>query len=700
MRKEVFQHNLNDCGPACLATVLNAFGYNCSLIEVAEKMKTGKNGTSIAAIIETAEFFFLRGIAYESTLQEIYETQKRIRFPIIAHIIDKEKGVSHFIVLRKITKNKIFIFDPGKGDKKDNWEHFNNIWTGIIIVFDTMPGFIRRKKRLYSILMNYFELIKFQASGIITLIIMIIFTSALSFFVSVNYQQLVDKGIVVGNIERIRETGVHLIVASVVIFIVSNLQSILSAHISRNLQSKLMDKFYLKMLSLPTIQYEYQGYGGMIARFQELTYVREILIDGMISVIINLFMITTSIIILLNVNALLFFIVLIFMGIYLLVVLVYKSHIAEVNRDMLLKNNELISFLTSSITGMMAIKGFGIGNFFQKKFYDRKKQFLGSSYHQEVLVNQQSILIESIESIGIIVIVIVGGVLIVKQELSLGTLVLFLSVINYFTQPLKGLILLQPVIENARNSIDRINDVLLSTSEKTRYGGKSIPKSFEGTIQMKEVCFEYTTGDHTIWKLNMRINKNTHIAITGESGCGKSTIGKLIAQILVCDSGDILLDNVSVREFSLESIRENIIYIPQNSSIFKGTLLQNLCIDWNDLKNERVIDILEQCQIMDMISNDLEQLNMNVGDLGELLSGGQRQRIAIARALLHMPKIIIFDEALGQLDNNSERQIFNYIRKQCMHTTCIFITHNVDISQELDQVFWVEDGQIYVKGEV
>ena len=307
-----------------------------------------------------------------------------------------------------------------------------------------------------------------------------------------------------------------------------------------------------------------------------------------------------------------------------------------------------------------------------------------------------------------------GGVLVVDQALTLGTLLALAALLGRLYGPLTGLSNVRVDVMTALVSFERVFEILdLKPLIKDPEISKSLPEGPLG-VQFKNVSFIYPTRkevgieslelaneDNSI-ESNAEILKNisldmkpgTMTALVGPSGSGKTTISQLVSRLYDPTKGEILIGNINLKELNRRSIRDTIGVVTQDSHLFHDTIKNNLLYAKSDANEDEIWKALESAQIKDFIAELPEKLNTVVGDRGYRLSGGEKQRIAIARVFLKQPRIIILDEATAHLDNESEAQVQKALSSVLFNRTSLVIAHRLSTIVSADQIAVIKDGEL------
>lgn len=260
---------------------------------------------------------------------------------------------------------------------------------------------------------------------------------------------------------------------------------------------------------------------------------------------------------------------------------------------------------------------------------------------------------------------------------------------------MKNLVELQPIIQRAIVSVERLNDIL-STKKEDDLDEKSCGLDHIETIEYKETMFSYDGENRILNGFSLKANMGEKIALVGKSGCGKSTAVKLLLQFYNTGS-NIFINGQPIGKFSLADIRDKIVYLNQETFLLSDTIYNNIILGCSNINDDEILAICELCGINEFAQNLPFGLNTVLEENGMNLSSGQRQRIAIARALVRNPEVVIFDEATCNLDRESEEEIKKVIL-QLKNKLCLIISHKEDMIKDCDSIYIMEHGRIVEAG--
>lgn len=302
---------------------------------------------------------------------------------------------------------------------------------------------------------------------------------------------------------------------------------------------------------------------------------------------------------------------------------------------------------------------------------------------------------ETIAGIGVAIILFYGGYLVVNDKISSGDFFSFATAVILMYTPLKRLSRVNASFQRGRNVIERLREIIFVEHEPE----KGEKREINGHIVFKNVSFRYPLSkDYTLKDINFEIQAGETVAIVGPSGAGKSTIADLLAGFWYPTEGDILIDGVSIRDFSLHSLRSQIALVTQDIILFNDSVINNIKFGNISSTKEEVERAAIMADAHDFIIKLPKGYESMVGEKGILLSGGQKQRITIARAILREPKILIFDEATASLDTESEEKIQRALEQMRKGRTTLVIAHRLSTIKRADKIIVMDKGRIIEQG--
>jgi len=302
--------------------------------------------------------------------------------------------------------------------------------------------------------------------------------------------------------------------------------------------------------------------------------------------------------------------------------------------------------------------------------------------------------------VSTIIVVWMGGRLVAQGSITIGNIVEYVLYVSMMTWPVASLGFVITMIQRASASVSRLHKILdkepdIADGEQT----DSTITEVKGSIEFENVSFSYDDEQEPALRdINFALNPDETLAIVGRTGAGKSTLVEMIPRLLEPTEGTVNVDGRDVRDIPLETLRENIGYVPQDVFLFSDTVANNIAFGKLDAENDEIRIAASEADLLENIRDFPEGFNTFVGERGITLSGGQKQRTSIARALIRDPRILIFDDALSAVDTATERNILKSLRERQGSHTLVIVSHRLSAVQEADLILVMEEGTIVERG--
>jgi ATP-binding cassette subfamily B multidrug efflux pump len=467
---------------------------------------------------------------------------------------------------------------------------------------------------------------------------------------------------------------------------------------SRHIEYDLKNEMYTHYQRLSLAFYRRNNTGDLMNRVTEdVSRVRMYLGPGIMYTLntIALFIIVIYLMLTVNVRLAVFSI----LPLPILVVIVFYVNNAINSRSEKIQQrlSILSSFVQENFSGIRVIKSYVRENFVRKNFAAESNHYKD---HSMELVQVQALfypLMLLLVGISNVIIMYVGGVEVMKGNITSGNVAEFIVYLNQLTFPVIALGWVTSLIQRAAASQKRINEFL---HEQPEIKSPDVPKiAIEGHIAFKDVSFRYPdTGIQALSSVSFTVDPGEMVAIIGRTGSGKSTIANLLMRMYDCTGGEILIDQHSIKQLNLEGYRSQIGFVPQDVFLFSDTIANNIDFSADVLDMPRVEQAAKNAAVYDNIIELEKGFQTLIGERGITLSGGQKQRVSIARAIVKQPQIIVFDDCLSAVDTRTEEEILNNLGSVMQGKTSIIIAHRISTIKSADKILVMDKGQIIEQG--
>lgn len=687
------QHDMRDCGAACLASVAGHYGLQLPIAKIRQLCHTDKRGTNALGLIQGLEQMGFNAKGVKASLENLPQAP----LPAIAHTIFKEQ-YQHYVVIYKIYKGKILVMNPAYGKIETyTTEEFAKIWTGVLILLEPNEYFEQRNEKT-GLYQRFYQLIQPHRSILLQALVGAIFYTILGLSSSIYIQKITDYVLVDGNRRLLNLLSVIMIVLLLFQIFLGVMKSVLTLQTGQKIDKYLILGYYKHLLKLPQRFFDTMRVGEIISRVNDAVKIRTFINDVSIQIVVNVFIVLFSFALMFTYYWKLALIVALVIPFYLGIYAITNWLNKKVERRMMEESAELESHLVESLNAVKTIKQFGAEIYANNKTDIHFSTLLKTIYKSVLNDLFSDNTSEFISRIFTIVLLWVGAGYVIDREITPGELLSFYALIGYFTSPISQLIDMNKSIQNALIASDRLFEIMDLEQEEVTDKIELTAEQI-GNINFENVNFSYGSRREVFKDFSCVIEKGKTTAIVGESGSGKTTLATLIQNLYPVNSGKITIGDYEVQYLSHYSLRTLIGVVPQQIDLFSGNVIENIAFGEDFPDMQRVIDLTKQLGILSFIEQLPNGFQTHLGENGSQLSGGQRQRIAIARALYKNPEILILDEATSSLDTDSE-QVIQAALNELKRTgkTLIVIAHRLSTIAHSDTILVLRNGQLIEQG--
>ena len=362
------------------------------------------------------------------------------------------------------------------------------------------------------------------------------------------------------------------------------------------------------------------------------------------------------------------------------------------------KMGELVSVLDESLGGIKILKTYTATEYIKTKFHALNQSLSNTLLWMARRQQLASPMSEFLGITAVAIILVFGGSLVMNGSLSAAGFIAFIAAFSQITRPVRAFIDQFANINQGVAAGERIFAVLDAENE---VNDADDAKEFDGLkdkIEFRNVRFSYDESREIIQGVSFEVRKGETVALVGPSGGGKSTLSELMERFYDTNSGDILFDGESIRNYKQDSLRSVMSLVSQDTVLFNDTIKSNIALGRPDATDEEIIEACKVANAHNFIMESPEGYETNIGDRGAKLSGGQRQRLSIARAVLKNPELLILDEATSALDTESEKLVQDALTKLLKGRTSVVIAHRLSTIMNADRIFVIDEGRIVEEG--
>ena len=628
----VRQRDEKDCGVCALLSIIRHHKGNVPLEKIRLDAKTTNEGTTALNLILASQKYGFEAVGVK--LNSIYDIKQ---FPAIAHM-NLKKGYTHYVVIEKITKDKIVIMDPAKGKVVMKVNDFICEWSNVVLLFYPKQKIIVLKNEVT--IFKLFTRVMKSEKGLIKIIIFVSFLLMLLSILLGYYFQILFSSITNGySYKYLKIIVIIFLIFTIFKIILSFYRTYLENHLNKNIDCLLNSDFLSHLYNLPLNVITSRNAGEIISRVNDLTSIKNIITEIFMSSTLDLILVVIAVPLLINISKNLFFILFLIIILYFLIGLIFSKVIFKRAYQNISYEADFNNNLIEDIKMINSIKNLNIVSPALKKLESKLTNYLYDSYLLNIIINNEKTLKSIIYEIGFFIINTYGLYLLYKNKILLINIITFNTLLSLFLDPLKNIVDNMPKYCYMKATISKINDFL--SIKKEELG--DIEDTYGYELRFKNLTYSYNKYENIIKNFNLIIPEGSFILLKGPSGSGKSTICNILNKYINDYDGNILLGAINIKDLSINTIRKNIIYVNQNENIFSGTIRENIVLD----KKISEVDfqyICYLCKIDEIVKKRPLRFETFISPDENNLSGGERQRIILARALLNNFNILLLPD--------------------------------------------------------
>lgn len=454
---------------------------------------------------------------------------------------------------------------------------------------------------------------------------------------------------------------------------------------------------HLQMLSAKF--YSNNKVGEIISRvINDVEQTKDFIMTGLMNIWLDLVTIFIALAIMLSMNTQLTLVSIIIFPFYIFSVWFFFGRLRMYTRRRSQALAEVQGFLHERIQGINVIKSFAVEDNEAKRFNNTNENFLNKATNHARWTARSFSVVNTITDVGPLLVIGFGAYQVITGNLTVGTLAAFIAYLDLLYGPLRRLVSSSTQLTQSIASMDRVFYLFDEKYDVTDRDNAEVLESSKGNISFKQVGFGYKKNDTVLNDINFDINSGDTVAFVGMSGGGKSTLVNLIPRFYDVTSGQITLDGKDVRDYTVESLRNNIGIVMQDNVLFSDTIMENILLARPEATTDEVIAAAKRANAHQFITELENGYDTQVGERGVKLSGGQKQRIAIARVFLKNPPILILDEATSALDLESEHVIQETLLELSEERTTLIVAHRLSTVTHSDKIYVMNNGEVVESG--
>jgi len=699
----VKQPDAMDCGPACLKMVAGFYKKNFSLEALRKKCFITREGVSFLGLSEAADSMGFRTIGVKIPFELLNDN---VPLPCIVHWRQK-----HFVVVYKISNDKIWVADPAVGLVNFSREEFVHSWAstisdgkpaGLVLIIEPTPALFdsrdeHEKANGFRFLFKYFRLYR---KYLLQLVLGLLLGSFIQLIIPFLTQSIIDIGLNnndIGFIYLILFAQLALVVGRMS---VEFIRGWLLLHIGSRVNVAVISGFLQKLMSLPIAFFDSKLTGDILQRIEDNNRIEEFLTSASLNILFSFFNLVIFGIVLAVFSIKILLLFLVGSSLYIIWVSLFMKSRARLDhqrfKQMSLSGNKLINI----VNGMQEIKLTQSELSMRWDWEKLQATLFGLKVKGLSILQYQSAGATFINEVTNILITVTSAAAVLKGDITLGMMLAIQFIIGQLNVPVSQIIGFFRMSQDAKMSLDRLAEVHNLDEEEPDPEMKVRKLPDKKDIYINNLSFQYEgpRSPYALKDVDLFIEENKVTAIVGTSGSGKTTLLKMLLGFYQPVNGEILIGDTRLSNLSLRLWRQKVGAVMQDGFLFPDTIACNIAPGSEDIIEEKLLKAVEISNIRSYIESLPLGYNTKIGANGHGLSEGQKQRLLIARVIYKNPEIIIFDEATNSLDANNEKVIVENLSGFFEGKTVIVVAHRLSTVRNADKIVVLDNGRITETG--
>ena len=684
--RRIQQSEASECGLAALAMIANWHGHDVDLGTLRRRFGTTMRGITLPSLMRTADAMGLTPRPLRLGLPAL----KALHTPAILHW-----DHNHFVVLERTAGDRAYIVDPGVDGRWHDAESLSRHITGVALELRPADGFqperTRQKLRLRSLWTNARGLRRSLIQTAVLSLVLQAHVLAAPYFL----QLAVDEALPSLDTNLLATLAIGFGLFAVISSGATLLRSFVLLASGTAMSFGISSNVARKLMRLPIDWFERRSVGDVLSRFQSVAPIQKLLTESAGGAIVDGLLAILTFALMLAYSPTLTLVPLTGLILYAAVKALTLNALRHAENDQIVHGGREQGTMIETLRGIVTLRLAGRETMRHAVWQNTLSDHLSATFAAERIKAHQAAFAALIAAIENVLVIWLATRHAMAGGFSIGMIFAFLSYRLQFATATRSLVDAVVSMRMLRPHLDRLADIALeSEDEGFRELATQDPERFRGEILLRGIVFAYGPHEPRVLDgIDLHILPGEHVAITGASGGGKTTLTKVILGLIDPTAGEVMIDGVPLARYGRRAFRENVGAVLQDDVLFAGSIADNVA-GFDEVDPERLGEALAAAAIADDVASmPMRHLTM-VGDMGSTLSGGQRQRILLARALYRRPKLLVMDEGTSHLDPALERQVNAAIA--AMGITRIVVAHRQETIAAADRVVVVEAGRISV----
>ncbi|NEO89343.1 MAG: NHLP family bacteriocin export ABC transporter peptidase/permease/ATPase subunit [Moorea sp. SIO3G5] len=696
----LIQMEATECGAASLGIILGYYRRFVPLPELRKVCGVSRDGSKASNVLKAAKTYGLTAKGFKKSLENV----KTLNPPFI--ILWE---FCHFLVVEGFGRNCVYFNDPETGPRKISLEEFSQGYTGVVLVMEPGTEFQKQGKKtsIISSLKNRFK--TSQNSILFSLLVGLILTFP-RLIVPIFSQVFVDKILIEDYQYWLRPMLLAMVITAIVQGLLARLQLKVLRRILVKLSVSMSGQFVWHILRLPVGFYAQRFSGEISDRAQLNDRVADVISGRLATTVIEVIMMGLYALLMFTYDALLTTITILFASFNFIALQYLSRNRTDANISLAQEYGKVSGTAIGGIQSIETIKASGLESDLFTRFAGYYTKALNAQQKLGVQTQILNALPNLLTALATASILLIGGLRVIKGELTIGMLIAYQLLTSSFLKPINELINFGSTLQELEADINRIDDVLQNpideeATRQTHQFARPINNDaltsdsfkLQGHVEFRNISFGYSRLESSLIEdFNLIIKPGQRIALVGTSGSGKSTIAKLACGLYVPWEGEILFDGIPRSQIPRAVLANSLAMVEQDIFLFAGTIRENLTLWDTTIPELDLVKSATDAAIHESILFQPKGYDAQLSEGGANLSGGQRQRLEIARALVRNPTILVLDEATSALDAETELIIDRNLRRR--GCSCIVVAHRLSTIRDCDEIIVLDRGKVVQRG--
>ncbi len=680
----ILQAEATECGLACVAMVVGFWGHRIDLASMRRRFSVSLKGATLKSLISIAQSLSMQTRPLKLALEDL----PKLTLPCILHW-----DMNHFVVLSAVERRGAVIHDPAVGTRVLPMEEISRHFTGVALELTPSGEFRKTEETVRFSLLGLMGRVVGLKRGLIQLALIGIAMQVCSLVMPFYLQWVVDEALVASDRSLITVLGIGFLLLVAIQTAMSAVRSWVTTVLATNLNFQWFGNAFGHLMKLPLPFFEKRHLGDIVSRFGSIQAIQRSLTTQFVEGILDGLLVIGTLVVMSLYSASLTAVAFVAVSLYVLLRLSMFGQLRDATYEQISHAARQQSHFIESARGVQTIRLFN-------RAEERRigwMNMLADQFNADLRISRLAISYQTANSMLFgaerVIVIWLAALAVLDGRFSVGMLFAYISYKDQFTQRLAALIDKIFEFRMLRLHGERVADIVLTPPETDSLDVEIDPARISPSIELRNVSFRYAAGEPEIVRnINLTIPAGQCLAIAGASGCGKTTLVKLLLGLIEPCEGEILIGGVKLKSLGLANYRQMTGTVMQDDQLFAGSLADNIGFFDPAPASDQIESSARLAAIHDEITAMPMGYNTLVGDIGSGLSGGQKQRLLLARALYKSPRMLVLDEATSHLDVLNEQLVNAAIRRIAL--TRVIVAHRPETIAMAQRVIVLEGGQI------